>query len=239
MLEVAGGASDSPTEVPLEEPAAVALTQEEKKALRTLLVVELALVKRQIATNWGFILLGGTTSLLAGLYLIGLPLLGTEVALLTTICTLLGAGFSNLMSGLYAEQGYKLSGILVGATQMALGYFYAMEPAWLTAAIMTLGLCSVIATEGLYRVILALQNREVDGFWATLISGAVSIVGSALVVKCIGVSSLVVPGLALGLSLISGGVSRIVVSLYGRSYAKQAMEESSLQVVEAAVATTI
>lgn len=49
MLEVAGGASDSPTKVPHEEPAAVALTQEEKKALRTLLVVELALVKRQIA----------------------------------------------------------------------------------------------------------------------------------------------------------------------------------------------
>lgn len=57
--------------------------------------------------------------------------------------------------------------------------------------------------------------------------------------KIIGVSSLVLPGLTLGLSLISGGVSRIVVSLYGRSYAKQAMEESGLLGAEAAVAPTI
>ncbi|KAG7351334.1 hypothetical protein IV203_010694 [Nitzschia inconspicua] len=136
----------------------------------------------------------------------------------------MGVGFSNLMSGLYAEPGYKWAGMLLGAVQMAVGYLYATNSAWLTAASMTLSLCAVTATDGLYRVLFALQNRGMDGVWATLFGGAVSIFGSAWMFKFLGVSSLVVPGLALGPGLISGGISRIVVSLYGRDYANQSLD---------------
>ncbi|KAG7354436.1 hypothetical protein IV203_003792 [Nitzschia inconspicua] len=107
----------------------------------------------------------------------------------------MGVGFSNLMSG-FSVDGPSRS----------------------------LGLCAVTATDGLYRVLFALQNRGMDGFWATLVGRAVSIFRSAWMVKFLGVSSLVVPGLALGLGLISGGFSRIVVSLYGRDYANQALD---------------
>ena len=133
----------------------------------TLLVVDAAEVKKTIAANWGFILLGGSASFSAGAYLLSLPILGTEVALLASIVTLFGIGFSNLMSGFYAEKGYKAPGILVGLSQLALGYMYATEPAWLTAAATTLGLCSVVMAEGFYRIALALQNRGSDGFWVT------------------------------------------------------------------------
>jgi uncharacterized membrane protein HdeD (DUF308 family) len=221
LLETTGGAAAEPLP---DEPAAVALTSEDNQFLRNFLVVEMAMVKKQIAANWGFILLGGSASLLAGSYLLSHLVLGTEIALLTTICTLLVVGFSNLMISFCAEQGHKLPGILVGATQLGLGYLYATEPAWLTAAAMTLGLCAVITTEGVYRVMLALQNRKMDGYWATLISGLASIAGSAWAVKSLVISSSIVPGLALGLGLISGGLSRIVVSMYGRNYAIQALE---------------
>ena len=199
----------------------------EKPLGDTLFVVDATEVKKTIAANWGFILLGGSASLSAGAYLLSLPLFATEVALLSSIATLFGIGFFNLLSGFYAEKGYKAPGILVGLSQMALGYMYATEPEWVTAAATTLGLCFVVMTEGFYRIALALQNSESDGFWVTLLSGMTSVIGSAWIMKFLDVTSAVVPGLALGLGLVSGGISRIVVSLAGREYANDAIADAT------------
>jgi hypothetical protein len=63
------------------------------------------------------------------------------------------------------------------------------------------------------------MERRASHVMAILLSGIVSVIGSAWIVKFLDITSLIVPGLDLCAGLVSGGISRIVISLAGHDYA--------------------
>ena len=207
MLETSGGAEIDVTE-PLFGP--------------DLLIIDHDEAAKQIARNWGFILLSGSMSFAAGLWAFCVPLLATEAAHISTAVTLLAVGLLNVVGSFYVEKGYKLQSFILGSMQLALGAIMEAEPI-LNMAALTLIIAGTVFVDGLYRLLLAAQNRRMQRWWGVLLSGLASVAGSVYVVKFLPLSAAYVPGLALGCSLLSGGLARILVSLAGRDLANAQM----------------
>jgi len=208
LLETTGGAEIAADEEPMFGPDILIVDQEE--------------AAKQIAKNWGFILLSGSLSLSAGMWAFALPIFATDIAQLSTALTLIGVGAMNVVGTFYVEKGYKLQSFILGAAQLALGAMMETDPVK-NVIFLTLAIAGTVFVEGLYKLVLAAQNRKMEGWWAVLFSGLASVAGSVYVVKFLDLTAAFVPGLALGCSLVSGGFSRILVSLAGRELANEKM----------------
>lgn len=80
-------------------------------------------------------------------------------------------------------------------------------------------LLSVFA-DNVYRVVLAVQNPDLPGRWATLLGGLVGAATSVYVTKYMPLTFIAAPGIAMGASLMATGIARIAVGFAGRDVAK-------------------
>jgi uncharacterized membrane protein HdeD (DUF308 family) len=228
------GIAPAPTLAPTAEPTS-ADSSVDPVFGSDLLVLDMEVSKRQIAQNWGFILLAGVASMISGFYLLASPIIGTEYALLSTVFTLFTIGSINIIGSVFfQETGNRFVSLVLGVAQIALGGLMGNLPGDAIASITVLVAFKVFG-DGLYRVLLGAQNRgSMDGWWVVVANGLLSMIGAAYALNFLDVSRFFVPGLTLGWGLVNSGCSRIVASMFGRSYAN-----SNMMVVDDAVLSAV
>ena len=187
-----------------------------------LLVFDTEEAKTEIARNWGFALLSGAFSVAAGSWALLLPFFATELARVSTAVTLLLVGAMNVAGSFFVENGYKLQTFVIGATQLVIGAVIETEP-FASKVAASLCIAATVFVDGLYRIVLAAQNPNMEGWWGTLLSGFVSVGVSAYMVKFMDLAAMYVPGIVLGCGLISTGAAKILISLAGRERANEAI----------------
>lgn len=186
-----------------------------------ILVVDTDAAAIEAANNYGLILLSGTLSLAAGCLALYNPFESTDVAFLSTMWSLVIGGVINVGGSLFAERGYKILTLIMGITQMALGGFMELYPVESELGMSATVIASVFA-DGLYRVVLAVQNPDLPAWWPVFLGGLTSCVTSVCVAKFMPLTFVAAPGIAMGVSLVSTGIARLAVGFAGRKLAKSA-----------------
>lgn len=184
-----------------------------------ILVVDTEVAATEAAENWGLILLSGTLGVAAGCLALYNPFEATDVAFLSTFATLVVAGVVNMGGSFFAERGYKILTLIMGISQLALGAFMNSNP-FESELGLSLGVTMSVFADGLYRVVLAVQNPDLPGWWPTFLGGLVGMATSAYVTKCMPLTFVAAPGIALGVSLVATGIARISVGIAGRNLDK-------------------
>ena len=187
---------------------------------------DMAEAKLEISKNWGFILTTGVADLLAGCAALIAPIYATAIAQITQVAALFVIGFTNILGVFYVEQGLKARSLLVGLGQLALGTLIGNNPVE-SRYMATLLLSSLGFADGLYRLILAVQNSDLPERGWTIFGGLASMVVSCLVAANLEIASLFTLGAVMGGIFISAGWTRIFVALGGREDANAIIDPSS------------
>lgn len=185
-----------------------------------------AQAKVDVMKNWGFILSIGIADLIAGCAAVAAPIYATAIAQVTQVAALFVIGFTNVLGVFFVEKGQKARSLLLGIAQIALGTLIGNNPVesrylatWLIA-------CLGFA-DGLYSLVLAIQNSKLAERGWVIFGGVVSMVVSCVVAANLDVASLFTLGAVLGGLFITAGWSRIFVALGGRDDANAIIDPTS------------
>lgn len=185
-----------------------------------ILVIDTDVAATEISDNWGLILLSGTLGVVAGCLALYNPFEATDVAFLSSLAALTVSGVINTGGSLFAERGYKILTLILGISQLALSAgIMTIDPSDSELGL-SLAVCMSVFADGLYRVVLAVQNPDLPGWWPTFLGGFVGMATSAYVTKYMPLTFIAAPGIAMGVSLVTTGIARIWVGLAGRKLAK-------------------
>mmetsp|Transcript_30736 Transcript_30736/g.62288 ORF Transcript_30736/g.62288 Transcript_30736/m.62288 type:complete len:256 (-) Transcript_30736:72-839(-) len=196
------------------------LDQVEADEITKFLVIDVNRARDELAANWGWITASGTVSLALGALALYMPLFATSVAYDGTIITIGANGFVGLASVFARENGNKLKSGFFGVAYMALAYYMSTHPG-AGLDVMTLTIATLISAEGLYEASLAIKNKELQGrVWHGL-SGVASVIAGLFITANIPVTSLVVPGIALGTRLTGDGATKVAIGLEGKKLADE------------------
>jgi uncharacterized membrane protein HdeD (DUF308 family) len=173
---------------------------------------------REIEENWGWILAEGMVQVIFGALSFALPILSTAYVGLYANWALVVSGLINIMGLLFAERGLKIRCFLLGLVQLGLGAILELYPLESLEVVTTL-IASMFMADGLFRLVLAEQNRGLPGWFWTFMSGLTSIAAGAYVLYTLPLSSLETIGTLVGINLMSAGSTRIKIASLGRSLA--------------------
>lgn len=182
--------------------------------------------KQAIMKNWGFILSTGIADVIAGCAAVATPIYATAIAQITQVAALFVIGFTNVIGVFFVEKGLKARSLLLGLAQLGLGALIGNNPVE-SRYLATLLIASLGFSDGLYRLILAVQNTDLPERGWTIFGGLASIAVSCLVAANLEVASLFTLGAVLGGLFISAGWSRIFVALGGREDANAIIDPTS------------
>ena len=173
----------------------------------------------EIQANWGRILAEGILQVIFGALAFSMPILSTAYIELYVHSALVVSGVINMLGLLFAEKGFKIRSFLIGVLQVGVGLvleYYPLE----SLETVTTGIAVMFMVDGLYRVVLAEQNRDLPGWFWTFTAGLSSIAVGVYVLYTLPLSSLETIGTLVGINLMSVGASRIVVAWVGRKIVK-------------------
>ena len=188
-----------------------------------LMEADAELAANDIAKNWKWILAAGILNLIAGIIALLAPTMATVFVLVLISVTLLFAGGANMTGLWFAEQGMKTQSFLLGIVQCILGlllWFYPF-PSLVTITIM---IAITFMLDGLFRCILALNNRSNPTLGWTLINGVCAVAFSLIILAAMPVSSLYTLSILVGANLMSLGMCRIAIAMVGRKAALEVIE---------------
>jgi uncharacterized membrane protein HdeD (DUF308 family) len=209
----------------------VEVTSEDKAnaVLGEILVIsddDMAAAKLEIQKNWGFILTSGVADILAGCAAIAAPIYATAIAQVTQLAALFVIGFTNILGTFYVEKGLKARSLLLGVAQVAMGIVLGNNPVEFRY-LATLFIASLGFADGLYRLVLAVQNADLAERGWTIFTGLVSMAVSSLLAANLDVTSLFALGMIMGNLFIGAGWGRIFVALCGRADANAVLDPAS------------
>lgn len=173
--------------------------------------------KKRLAQNWGWILTEGTLQVAVGMFALLAPALAISITAIQQSFLLIAIGATNVFSSLFVEDGFKLRNVLLGASQVLLGYLLSVDP-YDFALATTIGVAASAFLDGGFRALTALRNKDLPDRGWLFTGGVVSILGSQLIWSHIN-EPLAVLGTLLGIKFISSGASRIRAGLTGQAIA--------------------
>lgn len=182
------------------------------------MLMDKALIEDDMAKNWGWLLASGVIDVALGVWAYATPVSSTLATELTYASALSFLGVLNV-AGLFFSD-YKVRSLLLGITQLSLSYLLFNYP--LSGAIsITSFLAYSVMADGLYRILLAVQNEDLPQRGWTGLGGAVSLGWGLYVLNYLPLTSLTTLGSALGVFLVSTGATRISAGFAGRELANQ------------------
>lgn len=179
--------------------------------------------KLAICKNWGFILTTGVADVIAGCAAVAAPIYATALAQVTQVAALFVIGFTNILGTFYVEQGLKARSLLLGIGQLGLGTLLGNNPVE-SRYLATMLIASMGFADGLYRLLLAVQNTDLPERGWTIFGGLASMAVSCIVAANLEVASLFTLGAVMGGLFISAGWGRIFVALGGREDANDIID---------------
>lgn len=168
-------------------------------------------------TSWIWWLIAGALSLVGGVFALANPLAATLTATLLAGWTFILVGILTVVSA-FSDQGWsaRILPIVLGALVLLLGINLIAEP--LSGSItLTVAVAAMLMVVGVFRVILGFSTKFSRLRWAMVLSGALSIILSVMILSDFPQSALVILGVFLAVELISNGVSLIVLALARKS----------------------
>ncbi len=126
-------------------------------------------------SDWVKWLLLGLLSIAFGIFVLGAPVVASIAVTVLTAVLLLISGVLQIVGGFTVEgTGNKILSLIMGAVMLFLGWNFMSQPLEGTVTLAIVMLILFMAG-GIARVILSFQMRGTQYFWATLISGIISI----------------------------------------------------------------
>jgi uncharacterized membrane protein HdeD (DUF308 family) len=135
------------------------------------------------------------------------------------------AGFQLIHSFRSEGVGHVAWKVVVALVYLVVGIYFLMHPL-LAVALVTLALATFFLVEGLVDVFSYFASRETRASHWILVNGIVSIVLAVMIWRHWPTGSLWVLGVLVGVGLLMAGVSRLMIALAVRSYARQAGRET-------------
>ena len=159
-----------------------------------------------IASKWGWFLLLGLVSILAGFFAIAHPWLVTLASVLFIGASLLVGGiFQVIQSFMTKAWGGAILGMIGGLLSIVAGVLVMQEPVT-GSLVITLFLLAVLFVSGLTRIVIAFRHRDLKLWWLLALGGLVSVLVGVLLYLMLPWSSLWILGTLIGVELIFQGV---------------------------------
>lgn len=163
------------------------------------------------ASGWSIAL--GVLMILAGILAIFSPLMAGVVAVFIVAWTAIINGVVQVVYGFRALTGGKMAlEIILGLLYIAAGVFILLHPAGGLLAL-TLVIACFLLIYGVFALVLAFQLRPQKGWGWVLFDAIVTVILGVLIWRHWPYNSAWVVGTLLGISFISSGVSRLMLSL--------------------------
>jgi uncharacterized membrane protein HdeD (DUF308 family) len=171
------------------------------------------------ATGWSVAL--GILLVVLGIGAIAVPLASSLAVAFWIAWVLLGCGVIELIYAIQTRaEGGILWKILCAAAYLVAGIYLLVNPLNAVAAL-ALMLSIFLVVQGLFEVIMAIQIRPAPNWGWMLFSGALTLLLGGMLWSEWPGNSLWLIGLVVGISLISSGISRIMLSLVVRQAVQQ------------------
>jgi uncharacterized membrane protein HdeD (DUF308 family) len=171
------------------------------------------------ATGWSVAL--GILLVVLGIGAIAVPLASSLAVAFWIAWVLIGCGVIELIYAIQTRaEGGILWKILCAAAYLVAGIYLLVNPLNAVAAL-ALMLSIFLVVQGLFEVIMAIQIRPAPNWGWMLFSGALTLLLGGMLWSEWPGNSLWLIGLVVGISLISSGISRIMLSLVVRQAVQQ------------------
>ncbi|WP_271950915.1 HdeD family acid-resistance protein [Ruegeria faecimaris] len=168
-------------------------------------------------SDWIKWLLMGLLSIVFGLFVLGAPAVASIAVTVVTGVLLLISGALQVVGGFTVEgTGNKILSLIMGAVMLFLGWSFLDHPLQGTVTLATVCLILFMAG-GIARVILSFQMKGTQYFWATLISGVMSIVLAMLIWRFAATDPVVLLqllGILLGIEMVFNGLGLVFMALF-------------------------
>lgn len=190
----------------------------------------------ELGRVWGWVLAAGVLSLALGVAALLCPVMTSVVAIGWISLALLVVGAIHVSGLCYAEEGMKCATFAVGVAQIALSIITYRYPFGSLLAL-TVVVAFVFMSEGLFRISLAMRNRDAllpNSRFILLFNGACNVLFSVIVIVALPFSSLYTIGILVGVNLVTIGTARIALAITAKRASSAGDGEQSA--VAAAVA---
>lgn len=187
-----------------------------------LLYVDPVALQQQLAVNWGFLLAVGALNLVGGILALCAPISATVTILGILTIFMIFFGCVNMCGVCYLEQCYRVPAFVGGFFIALLGVLMASNVVQ-SLVVLTILVAITYMLEGLARSTLALLNRDMPGWGATLISGICAILLSIIIITAMPTSAAYTLGILLGVNWVTYGIQRIALGMIGRATSNEAL----------------
>ena len=180
-------------------------------------------------SDWVKWLLLGLLSIAFGIFVLGAPVVASVAVTVVTGVLLLISGALQFVGGFTVEgTGNKILSLIMGAVMLFLGWSFLDHPLQGTVTLATVCLILFMAG-GIARVILSFQMKGTQYFWATLISGVMSIVLAMLIWRFAATDPVVLLkllGILLGIEMVFNGLGLVFMALFIKDAPKDETTEA-------------
>ena len=155
---------------------------------------------------------GGVALAVVGLLALLFPVAATFIVARMVGWLLILAGLVTIWDAFTIEgTGAFFGELLIGLLKLALGV-YLLRHTDVSIVVLTLLLAAVFIIDGAVQVAMALELRPLDGWIWLLLAGLVAIGVGLLIAAELPRFSLVAVGIYIGISFLSTGIARIMIS---------------------------
>jgi uncharacterized membrane protein HdeD (DUF308 family) len=187
------------------------------------LAIDAAEFDLALAKDWAYIMTAGSMQFVIGIFALCSPKAASEVLLVLLSAGLLVVGLINLLAMFFVEQSYRCASFISGAVQLTLGILMITH-VFTSLVVLSSIIAALFVVEGIFRIVLALKNRDLPGWGMYLATGIGAALISAIIWSAAPTSSSVTLGILLGINWIMYGSLRIVLAFYGRTTAHNLIE---------------
>ena len=178
-------------------------------------------IRQEIKTATGWSVALGVLMVILGIVAIAVPLATSAAIAFWIAWVLIGCGVIELIYAVQTRaEGGILWKLLLGAAYLVAGIYLLVNP--LDAAVALAWILSLfLVVQGLFEIIMAFQIKPAPNWGWMLFSGALTLLLGVMLWSGWPENSFWLIGLLVGISLISSGISRIMLSLVVRQAMKQ------------------
>jgi uncharacterized membrane protein HdeD (DUF308 family) len=168
----------------------------------------------KIVSHWGWFAALGVAMIALGVFALGDVVAVTLISVLFIGAMLLVGGIVQVIHAFFTRNGWSMVVLnLVGGILYIIGgVLIMMEPAAGSVFITILLLVALVVGGG-FRIAIAVQHRDLPGWWLLAIGGVISVLLGVMLYATLPWSGLWVLGTLIGIELIVQGVTWLQVGL--------------------------
>ncbi len=175
----------------------------------------------ELRGQWIWFLILGIVTIVLGMLVIGVPLMGTLAAVWMLSVLLIAGGIGQLIGAFWARRwsGFFLA-LLTGILYLAVGILIVDQPLE-AAASLTLLIASFLVVGGIFRIVASLTYRFEGWIWP-LLNGVISLMLGIFIWRHWPADALWVIGLFVGIEMVLSGWTWVMLALAVRSFLPKA-----------------